>query len=110
MLKINVGKTEIISVTIGKRGASLNIGHKGTYVNSDILKTGLNYREEINLAGAGAMKASKINQLEKLEKLYLKENIFDSEYQKLRIDILGYAYLMEEIQRKGSLTSLGTLI
>jgi hypothetical protein len=109
-LKINVGKTGITSATIGKRGASINIGRKGTYVNLGIPKTGLTYRKKINSAGAGVMKVSKINQLEKLEKLYLKGNISDSEYQQLRADILGYACTVKQVQKKGCLTSLWTLM
>jgi hypothetical protein len=59
---------------------------------------------------AGVMKVSKINQLEKLEKLYLKGNISDSEYQQLRADILGYACTVKQVQKKGCLTSLWTLM
>ncbi|PIT21421.1 hypothetical protein BHC46_02630 [Snodgrassella alvi] len=109
-LRINVGKTGITSATIGKRGASLNIGRKGVYTNLGIPGTGLSYRNKIKLKETGNMKASKINQLEKLEKLYINGNLSDSEYQRLRADILGYAYPSEEIQKKGCLSSLWTLI
>lgn len=109
-LKINVGKTGITSATIGKRGASINIGKRGTYANLGIPGTGLSYRKKIKLNGAGNMKASKINQLEKLERLHSNGRISDSEYQQLRADILGYSYSNEEVPKKGCFTSLWTLI
>ncbi|MGE9547625.1 DUF4236 domain-containing protein [Snodgrassella alvi] len=109
-LKINISKTGITSATIGKRGSSINIGRKGVYTNLGIPGTGLSYRKKIKLKETGDMRASKINQLEKLEKLYLNGNLSVSEYQRLRADILGYEYPNKEIQKKGCLSSLWTLI
>lgn len=109
-LKINVGKGGITSATIGKRGASINIGKKGTYANLGIPGTGLSYRKKIKSKGTGNIKASKINQLEKLERLHSNGKISDFEYQQLRADILGYSYSNEEVPKKGCFTSLWTLI
>ena len=109
-IKLNVGKKGITSATLGKRGASINIGSKGAYTNIGIPGTGLSYRKKIKSSGVGSVKASKINQLEKLERLYNNGNISDSEYQQLRADILGYTYSENETKKKGCLASLWTLI
>ena len=109
-IKLNVGKKGITSATLGKRGASINIGSKGVYTNIGIPGTGLSYRKKIKSSGVGSVKASKINQLEKLERLYNNGNISDSEYQQLRADILGYTYSENETKKKGCLASLWTLI
>lgn len=47
-LKLNIGKSGINSVTIGKRGASVTAGKKGVYGNVGAPGTGISYRSKLS--------------------------------------------------------------
>lgn len=50
-IHINIGKTGITSTSIGKAGATLNVGKKGVKATAGIPGTGLSYTSENLLAG-----------------------------------------------------------
>lgn len=47
-ISLNIGKNGITSATIGKRGASINIGGKGAKASVGIPGTGLSWSESLN--------------------------------------------------------------
>ena len=58
-ISLNLGKNGITSATIGKRGASLNIGGKGTKATAGIPGTGLSWTHSLSSAQSGAGPVSK---------------------------------------------------
>lgn len=114
-VRLNVGKTTA-SFNIGKRGANINIGKRGIYSNFGIKGTGISYRSRI--AGkqhertGSVYQASKINQLEKLEKMYRKGQVSQQEYMKLRNELLNdhVVYTASPPQKQGCLSAIGKII
>ena len=47
-VRLNVGKSGITSLTVGRRGGTVTTGKNGTYVNVGIPGTGISYREKIS--------------------------------------------------------------
>ncbi|MDF7676643.1 DUF4236 domain-containing protein [Neisseriaceae bacterium ESL0693] len=99
-VRINIGKQGITSATIGRRGASINIGKKGTSANLGIPGTGLSYCKSFNKKERVMARGSKINQLEKLERMYRLGQITDSDYIQLKTELMGYPNI-EIPARKG---------
>ena len=87
-IRVNLGKSGITSVSVGKRGASLNIGKKGVYANIGLKGTGLSYRTKLTKQTNKMARASKINQLEKLDRMYKQGSLSEEEYAYLRNEIL----------------------
>lgn len=120
--RVNIGKRGISSFTIGKRGANLNISKKGVYSNIGIKGTGLSYRAK--LASSQPQKsrkmgrASKINQLEKIERMYSKGQLTEAEYWQLREEVMSEGRLdfsrIETTEpppkRRGCLATIGKII
>ena len=120
--RVNIGKRGITSFTIGKRGANLNISKKGVYSNIGIKGTGLSYRAK--LASSQPQKsrkmgrASKINQLEKIERMYSKGQLTEAEYWQLREEVMSEGRLdFSQIEttepppkRRGCLAIIGKII
>jgi len=119
--RVNIGKRGITSFTIGKRGANLNISKKGVYSNIGIKGTGLSYRAK--LASSQPQKsrkmgrASKINQLEKIERMYSKGQLTEAEYWQLREEVMSEGRLdfsqiktTEPPKRRGCLAIIGKII
>lgn len=56
------------------------------------------------------MKASKINQLEKLERLYKNGRVSEAEYLNLRGEIVGYTYSEKDFQQQEGSSSRSKLL
>ena len=56
------------------------------------------------------MKASKINQLEKLERLYKNGRVSEAEYLNLRGEIVGYTYSEKDFQQQEGSSSKSKLL
>ena len=52
--KINVSKKGVSSVSIGPRGATLNVGEHGTRATVGIPGTGISYSEQVSTTSDGA--------------------------------------------------------
>lgn len=57
-VSLNIGKTGVSGVTVGKRGASISAGKRGVYANVGAPGTGLSYRHKLdsNQTGVGTPK------------------------------------------------------
>lgn len=55
---VNIGKTGINSATIGKRGASLNVGKKGVRTTVGLPGSGISYTSDNLISGNSRRKAS----------------------------------------------------
>ena len=120
--RVNIGKRGISSFTIGKRGANLNISKKGVYSNIGIKGTGLSYRAKLALIqpqkNREMGRASKINQLEKIERMYSKGQLTEAEYWQLREEVMSEGRLdsaqIETTEpppkRRGCLATIGKII
>lgn len=104
-IRFNLGKKSG-SFTIGKRGSSFSIGSRGTYANLGIKGTGLSYRAKISGLSQKKTKkmarASKINQLEKLESMYRKGQISQHEYAQLKYELMNEHIMSAEPARRKS--------